>query len=91
MRERRIARGAAPEGYKAEVFDGRVIMTPQSPERDWTVTDVKDAVKAAEVPRERDEVPYGQVVTLTLPTGERVKIDTSTFPVRDVGGRVREG
>ena len=36
-----IGRGGIPEGFKVEVFDGRVIMTPQSPERDWTVSDVK--------------------------------------------------
>lgn len=175
-----IERGGIPEGYKVEVFDGRVIMTPQSPEQDWTVSDVKDAVKASgiarervfgdvlitfpgendaapdltvvgfdaerrrnsyscldvlavvEVPSEPDdekdyvrnvrkygrfgiefymiadpfrkavtlmteprdsgygqsvEIPYGQVVAFTLATGERVKIDTSTFPVREA----REG
>ncbi|HEY8981759.1 MAG TPA: Uma2 family endonuclease [Streptomyces sp.] len=171
-----IERGAVPEGYKIEVFDGRVIMTPQSPEQDWTVSDVKDAVKTAGIARERVfgdvlitfpgendaapdltvigfdaerrknsyscvdvlavlevasepddekdyvrnvrkygrygidvyliadpfkkavtlmtepcaggygrtmEIPYGQPVTVTLATGERVTIDTSTFPTRD--------
>lgn len=29
------------------------------------------------------EIPYGEQVSLTLATGERVKIDTSTFPTRD--------
>jgi hypothetical protein len=172
-----IERGGIPEGYKVEIFDGRVIMTPQSPERHWTVSDVEDAVKAggiarervfggvlvtfpgendaapdltivgfdaerrknscscldvlmvAEVPSEPEdekdyvrnvqkygrfgidfymiadpfkkvvtlmsephasgygrvvEIPYGESVSLTLATGERVKIDTSTFPTRDV-------
>ncbi|MFI9610452.1 Uma2 family endonuclease [Streptomyces sp. NPDC052023] len=171
-----IERGAVPEGYQIEVFDGRVIMTPQSPEQDWTVSDVKDAVKTAgiarervfgdvlitfpgendaapdltvigfdaerrkngyscvdvlavvEVPSEPDdekdyvrnvrkygrygidvyliadpfkkavtlmtephasgygrtvEIPYGSPVAFTLATGERVTIDTSTFPSRD--------
>ncbi len=171
-----IERGGIPDGYKVEVFDGRVIMTPQSPEQDWTVADVRDAVKAAgiardrvfgdvlvtfpgendaapdltvigfdaerrknsyscldvlmvaEVPSEPEdekdyvrnvqkygrfgidyymiadpfkkvvtlmsephasgydrvvEIPYGEQVSLTLATGERVKIDTSTFPTRD--------
>lgn len=171
-----IERDGIPEGFKVEVFDGRVIMTPQSPEQDWTVSDVKDAVKAAgiarervfgdvlitfpgendaapdltivgfdaerrrdsyscldvlavvEVPSEPDdekdyvrnvrkygrygvdfymiadpfkkvvtlmsepqpsgygqvvEVPYGETVEFTLATGERVAIDTSTFPTRD--------
>ena len=174
-----IERGAVPEGYKVEVFDGRVIMTPQSPERDWTVSDVKDAVKASGIARERAfgdvlitfpgendaapdltivgfdaerrknsyscldvlavvevpsepedekdyvrnvrkygrfgidfymiadpfktmvtlmsepcasgygravEIPYGEPVSFTLATGERVEIDTRTFPVRDAGG-----
>ncbi|WP_406172609.1 Uma2 family endonuclease [Streptomyces sp. NBC_00996] len=48
-----IERGGIPGGYKIELFDGRVIMTPQSRERDWTVSDVKDAVKAAGIARER--------------------------------------
>lgn len=48
-----IERGGIPEGYKVEIFDGRVIMTPRSPEQDWTVTDVKDSVKAAGIARER--------------------------------------
>ncbi|MFJ8081766.1 hypothetical protein ACIQ6Y_14250 [Streptomyces sp. NPDC096205] len=30
------------------------------------------------------EIPYGEPVTFTLATGERVEIDTSTFPTRDV-------
>ncbi|WMX45928.1 Uma2 family endonuclease [Streptomyces roseicoloratus] len=174
-----IERGAVPDGYKVEVFDGRVIMTPQSPEQDWTVSDIKDAVKAAgiarervfgdvpitfpgendaapgltivafdaerrrnsyscidvlavvEVPSEPDdekdyvrnvrkygrygidfyviadpfrkmvtmmsephasghgrvvEVPYGRPVEFTLASGERIKIDTGTFPTREVGG-----
>ncbi|WP_246563501.1 Uma2 family endonuclease [Streptomyces roseirectus] len=172
-----IERGAVPEGYKVEIFDGRVIMTPQSPEQDWTVSDVKDAVKSAGIARERVfgdvlitfpgendaapdltvigldadrrknsyscldvlavvevasepddekdyvrnvrkygrygidvylladpfkkavtlmtephsngygravEIPYGHPVSFTLATGERVTIDTSTFPARDV-------
>ncbi|WP_220213398.1 Uma2 family endonuclease [Streptomyces shenzhenensis] len=170
-----IERGGIPEGFKVEVFDGRVIMTPQSPEQDWTVSDVKDAVKAAGIARERVfgdvlitfpgendaapdltivgfdaerrknsyscldvlavvkvpsepgdekdyvrnvqkygrfgidfyliadpfkkmvtllsepqpsgygqavEFPYGETVSFTLATGERVKVDTSTFPTR---------
>ncbi|MEU9183968.1 hypothetical protein AB0D14_05250 [Streptomyces sp. NPDC048484] len=48
-----IERGGVPEGYKVEVFDGRVIMTPQSPERHWTVRDVEGAVTAAGIARER--------------------------------------
>ncbi len=35
-----LERGAVPEGYKVEIFDGEVIMTPQSPEQDWTVDEV---------------------------------------------------
>ncbi len=58
-----IERGAVPEGYKVEVFDGRVIMTPQSPEQDWTVSDVKDAVKASGIARER---VFGDVL-ITFP------------------------
>ncbi len=173
-----IERGAVPEGYKVEVFDGRVIMTPRSPEQDWTVSDVRDAVKASGIARERvfgdvlitfpgendaapdltivdvnaerrrnsyscldvlavvevpsepedekdyvrnmrkygrfgidfylvadpfkamvtvmsephgsgygrtAEVPYGQPVSFTLATGERVEIDTATFPTRTTG------
>lgn len=173
-----IERGAVPEGYKVEVFDGRVIMTPKSPEQDWTVSDVKDAVKASGIVRERVfgdvlitfpgendgapdltiidsnaerrknsyscldvlavvevpsepedekdyvrnvrkygrfgidvymiadpfkkmvtlmsephasgygrvvEIPYGDPVGFTLATGERVVIDTGTFPTRDAG------
>ncbi|WP_405769009.1 Uma2 family endonuclease [Streptomyces sp. NBC_01538] len=172
-----VKRGGIPEGYKVEVFDGRVIMTPRSPEQDWTVSDVKDAVKAAGIARERVfgdvlvtfpgendaapdltivdfdaerrknsyscldvlavvevpsepedekdyvrnvqkygrfgidfymiadpfkktvtllsephasgygrtvETPYGEPVIFTLATGERVKVDTSTFPTRAV-------
>ncbi|WP_206440268.1 Uma2 family endonuclease [Streptomyces scabichelini] len=171
-----IERGGIPEGHKVEVFDGRVIMTPKSPEQDWTVSDVTDAVKATGIARERAfggvlvtfpgendavpdltivgfdaerrknsyscidvlavvevpsepedekdyvrnvqkygrfgidfymiadpfkkvvtlmsephasgygravEVPYGETVSFTLATGERVKIDTSTFPSRE--------
>ncbi|MFJ2233008.1 hypothetical protein [Streptomyces sp. NPDC087859] len=48
-----IERDGIPEGCKAEVFDGSVIMAPQSPEQDWTVSGVKDAVKAAGIARER--------------------------------------
>ncbi|WP_435211476.1 hypothetical protein [Streptomyces sp. bgisy034] len=58
-----IERGAVPEGYKIEVFDGRVIMTPHSPEQDWTVSDVKDAVKTAGIARER---VFGDVL-ITFP------------------------
>jgi hypothetical protein len=29
------------------------------------------------------EIPYGRPVGFTLATGERVKIDTGTFPTRD--------
>jgi hypothetical protein len=171
-----IERGAIPEGYKVEVFDGRVVMTPQSPEQHWTVRDVENAVTAVGIARERVfgdvliafpgendaapdltivgfdaerrknsyscvdvlavlevtsepedekdfvrnvrkygrfgidvymiadpfnaivtlmsephasgydrlvEIPYGQPVSFTLATGERVRIDTSTFPTRD--------
>jgi len=171
-----IERGAVPDGYKIEIFDGRVIMTPRSPEQHWTVSDVMDAVKTAGIARERVfgdvlitfpgendaapdltvigfdaerrknsyscvdvlavlevasepddekdyvrnvrkygrygidvyliadpfkkavtlmtepyaggygravEIPYGRPVTFTLATGERVTIDTSTFPTRD--------
>ncbi len=48
-----IERGGIPEGYQVEIFDGRVIMTPHSPERCWTVSDVTDAVKASGIARER--------------------------------------
>lgn len=175
-----IERGGIPEGFKVEVFDGRVIMTPQSPEQHWTVRDVESAVSAAGIARERVfgdvlitfpgendaapdltivgfdaerrknsyscidvlavvevpsepedekdyvrnvrkygrfgidfymiadpfkktvtlmsephasgygrvlEIPYGQPVGFTLATGERVKIDTSTFPTRVADGR----
>lgn len=58
-----IERGAVPEGYKVEVFDGRVIMTPKNPEQDWTVSDVKDAVKASGIARER---VFGDVL-ITFP------------------------
>jgi Uma2 family endonuclease len=171
-----IERGGIPEGYKVEVFDGRVIMTPQSPEQDWTASDIEDAVRVAGIARERVfggvlvtfpgendaapdltivgfdaerrknsyscidvlavvevpsepedekdyvrnvqkygrfgidfymiadpfqkvvtlmsephasgygravEVPYGETVSFTLATGERVKVDTSTFPSRE--------
>ncbi|MGY0069017.1 hypothetical protein ACWZEH_19950 [Streptomyces sp. QTS137] len=119
-----IERDAIPEGYKVEVFDGRVIMTSQSPERYWTVSDVKDAVKASGIARERVfgdvpitfpidfymiadplrttvtlmsephaagyarvvEIPYGEPVSFTPATGERVEIGTGTFPTRDAGG-----
>ncbi|MCD9873639.1 Uma2 family endonuclease [Streptomyces guryensis] len=175
-----IERGGIPEGFKVEVFGGRVIMTPQSPERHWTVRDVESAVSAAGIARERVfgdvlitfpgendaapdltiigfdaerrknsyscidvlavvevpsepedekdyvrnvrkygrfgvdfymiadpfkqtvtlmsephasgygrviEIPYGQPVGFTLATGERVKIDTGTFPTRAADGR----
>jgi Uma2 family endonuclease len=171
-----IERGGIPEGYKVEVFDGMVIMTPQSPEQDWTVSDVRDAAKAAGIARERiladvliafpgendaapdltivrsdaerrknsyscvdvlavvevtsepddqkdyvrnvqkygrfgidlyiiadpftrivtlksephaagygqtKEIPYGESLVFTLATGERVKVDTGTFPSRE--------
>ncbi|WP_461089407.1 PDDEXK family nuclease [Streptomyces incanus] len=58
-----IEQGAIPERYKVEVFDGRVIMTPQSPEQDWTVSDVKDAVKASGIAREH---VFGDVL-ITFP------------------------
>ncbi|MDT0614234.1 hypothetical protein [Streptomyces lancefieldiae] len=32
------------------------------------------------------EIPYGEPVVFTLAIGERVEIDTRTFPARDVGG-----
>ncbi len=32
------------------------------------------------------EIPYGDPVGFTLATGERVVIDTGTFPTRDAGG-----
>ncbi len=48
-----LARGAVPEGYKVEIFDGTVIMTPQSPEQYWTVLEVHAAAKAADIARER--------------------------------------
>ncbi|MFI8851364.1 Uma2 family endonuclease [Streptomyces sp. 891-h] len=171
-----LARDAVPEGYRVEIFDGEVIMTPQSPEQDWTVNEVRSAVRKAAVPRERvfgdvlvrfpgendaapdltilaegaerhgdsydcmdvlaavevtsrpdddkdyvrnvakyarfgielyliadpfkklctlmtephatgyakvKEIPYGEPLTLTLSSGERIEIDTSDFPVRD--------
>ena len=174
-----IERGGIPEGFRVDVFDGRVIMTPRSPEQYWTASEVAEAVQAAgiarervfgnvlisfpgendaaphltivgfdaerqknsyscldvlavvEVPSEPDdekdyirnlrkygrygiefymiadpfkrlvtlmsepqasgygsvvETPYGQPVRFTLPTGERVKIDTATFPTRDAAG-----
>ncbi|MCX2927359.1 Uma2 family endonuclease [Streptomyces sp. NEAU-W12] len=58
-----IERDAIPEGYKVEVFAGRVIMTPRSPEQDWTVSDVKDAVKASGIARKR---VFGDVL-ITFP------------------------
>ncbi|MFE5599904.1 Uma2 family endonuclease [Streptomyces coelicoflavus] len=173
-----VERDALPEGYTVAVFDGRVIMTPRTPEQDWTASDVRDAVKASGVARERvfgdviiivtgeddaapdlpiagigaerrgdgcscldvlavvevpsepedekdyvrnvqkhgrfgigfylvadsfkamvtvmsephgsgygrtAEIPYGQPVSFTPATGERVEIDTATFPTRTVG------
>ncbi|MEU0193064.1 hypothetical protein ABZ250_24815 [Streptomyces afghaniensis] len=41
-----IERGGIPEGDKVEVFDGRVIMTPQSPEQ------VRKAVTLMTEPRD---------------------------------------
>ncbi|MEU1692368.1 hypothetical protein ABZ590_12745 [Streptomyces hirsutus] len=32
------------------------------------------------------EIPYGEPVIFTLATGERVEIDTGTFPTRDADG-----
>lgn len=48
-----LVRGVVPEGYKIELFEGRVIMTPRSPEQDWTVSDVRDAAKSAGISRDR--------------------------------------
>ncbi|WP_330293827.1 Uma2 family endonuclease [Streptomyces sp. NBC_00576] len=171
-----VERGGIPEGYKVEIFGGRVIMTPRSAEQDWTASDIRDAAKAAGIARERVfgnvlvtfpgendaapdltivdfnaerrknsyscldvlavvevpsepedekdyvrnvqkygrfgidfymiadpfkktvtllsephasgygrtvETPYGEPVSFTLATGERVKVDTSTFPTRE--------
>lgn len=171
-----LARGAIPEGYKVEIFDGEVIMTPRSPEQDVTVAVARYAVWQTEIGRDRvfsdvlvrfpgendaapdltilaqgaerlgngypcnevlavaevpsrpdddkdyvrnvakyarfgielyliadpfkqlctlmtephatgyaevQEIPYGEPLTLTLSTGERIEIDTSEFPVRD--------
>ncbi|MFE9331299.1 Uma2 family endonuclease [Streptomyces sp. NPDC006925] len=48
-----LERGAVPEGYKVEIFDGEVIMTPRSPEQFWTVSEVRSAVRRAAISRER--------------------------------------
>ncbi|MBO8194126.1 Uma2 family endonuclease [Streptomyces oryzae] len=171
-----LERGAVPEGYSVEIFDGEVIMTPQSQEQDLTVALTRYAVWQTAIGRHRafsdllvrfpgendaapdltilaegaerrgnsyhcdevlavlevpsrpnddkdyvrnvakyarfgidlyliadpfkklctlmtephatgyakvKEIPYGEPLTLTLSTGERIEVDTSTFPVRD--------
>ncbi|SEO77912.1 Uma2 family endonuclease [Actinacidiphila rubida] len=35
------------EGFKIEILDGKVVMTPQSPEQDWTIDEIKSAVRKA--------------------------------------------
>lgn len=41
------------EGFKIEILDGRVVMTPQSPEQDWTIDEIKAAARRAELVRDR--------------------------------------
>ncbi|RCG20905.1 Uma2 family endonuclease [Streptomyces diacarni] len=48
-----LARGAVPEGYTVEIFDGEVIMTPQSPEQDVTVAEARYAVWQTPIGRDR--------------------------------------
>ncbi len=48
-----LERGAVPEGYKVEIFDGEVLMTPRSPEQFWTVSEVQAAARAVGISRER--------------------------------------
>jgi len=174
-----LALDGVPEGYRVEVFDGTVIMSPRTPELSQTVHMVSDAARDAvpfpivrervlgnvwvRFPGENDaapdlvilthdaerrgdsyvcidvlaiadvinepgsprhyvrnvakyarfgidfyliadpfkklctlmtephatgyskvkEIPYGEPLRLTLSTGERIEVDTSTFPVRD--------
>ncbi|NSC23609.1 Uma2 family endonuclease [Streptomyces albus subsp. chlorinus] len=174
-----LARDGVPEGYKIEVFDGTVIMTPRSPEQSQIAHLITDAARDAapfplaqgrvlgnvwlRFPGENDaapdlfvlghdaerrgdsylcvdvlaiadvvsepdgrkdyvrnvakyarfgidlyliadpfkqlctlmtephatgyakvkEIPYGEPLTLTLSTGERIEVDTANFPVRD--------
>ncbi|CAL9494520.1 Uma2 family endonuclease [Streptomyces sp. enrichment culture] len=64
------------------MFDGRVIMTPRTPEQDWTVSDVRDAVKASGIARER---VFGDVL-ITLPGDNDAAPDLS---IVDVGAERR--
>lgn len=41
------------EGFKIEILDGKVVMTPQSPEQDWTTDDIKEAALKAGITRDR--------------------------------------
>ncbi|MFB7084127.1 Uma2 family endonuclease [Streptomyces sp. NPDC056296] len=78
-----IERGGVPEGYTVEVFDGSVVMTPRTPERDWIVSDVRDAVKASGIARER---VFGDVL-ITFP-GENDAAPDLT--IVDVGAERRK-
>ena len=41
------------EGFKIEILDGKVVMSPQSPEQDWTTDDIKAAALRAGIDRSR--------------------------------------
>jgi Uma2 family endonuclease len=41
------------EGFKIEILEGKVVMTPQSPEQDWTTDDVKASALQAGISRDR--------------------------------------
>lgn len=41
------------EGFKIEILDGKVVMTPRSPEQDWTIDEIKAAARQAGVVRTR--------------------------------------
>ncbi|MEU7313414.1 Uma2 family endonuclease [Streptomyces sp. NPDC007083] len=45
-----LERGAVPEGYKVEIFDGEVIMTPRSTQQFQTVYRFSRAAESAGVP-----------------------------------------
>ncbi|MBY8880184.1 Uma2 family endonuclease [Streptomyces sp. PLK6-54] len=41
------------EGFKIEILDGKVVMTPRTPEQDWTIDEIKSAARRTGLTRER--------------------------------------
>lgn len=50
---REIDATVTTEGFKIEILDGKVVMTPQSPEQDWTTVRIRQAAESAGIAFER--------------------------------------